>query len=120
MDVDFCVEALEEALDRTGRTPLIFNTDQGSQFTSEAFTGVLQAQGIAVSMDGRGRCLDNIFGGNQNVLELALHENRIAEITDPVTATRVRARSARNPAKRLHLKFRSPWFKNGDHLNPRP
>lgn len=98
MDVDFCVEALEEALDRTGRTPLIFNTDQGSQFTSEAFTGVLQAQGIAVSMDGRGRCLDNIFGGNQNVLELALHETRIAEITDPVTATRVRARSARNPA----------------------
>jgi putative transposase len=61
MDVDFCVEALEEALDRTGRTPLIFNTDQGSQFTSEAFTGVLQAQGIAVSMDGRGRYLDNIF-----------------------------------------------------------
>jgi putative transposase len=61
MDVDFCVGALEEAIDRTGRTPLIFNTDQGSQFTSAAFTGVLQAQGIAASMDGRGRYLDNIF-----------------------------------------------------------
>jgi putative transposase len=59
MEVDFCVEALEEALSK-GR-PEIFNTDQGSQFTSEAFTGRLLAQGIQVSMDGRGRCMDNVF-----------------------------------------------------------
>ncbi len=59
MEVDFCVEALEEALSK-GR-PEIFNTDQGSQFTSEAFTGMLLAQGIQVSMDGRGRCMDNVF-----------------------------------------------------------
>ena len=56
---DFCVAALEEALSK-GR-PQIFNTDQGSQFTSEAFTSMLLAQGVQVSMDGRGRCMDNVF-----------------------------------------------------------
>ena len=59
MDVDFCVEALAEALGK-GR-PEVFNTDQGSQFTSEAFTGMLLGQGIQISMDGKGRYLDNIF-----------------------------------------------------------
>ena len=59
IDVDFCVEALEEALSK-GK-PEIFNTDQGSRFTSEAFTGILLDQGIQVSMDGKGRYLDNIF-----------------------------------------------------------
>jgi len=60
MTADFCVEALEEALARYGR-PEIFNTDQGSQFTSSAFTEVLQAAGVAISMDGKGRWLDNVF-----------------------------------------------------------
>jgi putative transposase len=60
LDVSFCTEALEEALRRFG-TPEIFNTDQGSQFTSEAFTGILNAHGIRISMDGRGRWLDNVF-----------------------------------------------------------
>ena len=60
MDVSFCVAALEEALVRFGK-PDIFNTDQGSQFTSTAFTGPLLAAGIKVSMDGRGRWLDNVF-----------------------------------------------------------
>ncbi len=60
LDSRFCVEALEEALARFGR-PEIFNTDQGAQFTSEAFTGVLKAQEVAISMDGRGRWLDNVF-----------------------------------------------------------
>ena len=59
MEVDFCLEALDRAL-RWGR-PEIFNSDQGSQFTSEKFTGVLTRRGVAISMDGRGRCLDNIF-----------------------------------------------------------
>jgi transposase InsO family protein len=59
MEVDFCLDALERAL-RWGR-PEIFNSDQGSQFTSDRFTGVLARRGIAISMDGRGRCLDNIF-----------------------------------------------------------
>jgi putative transposase len=57
---DFCVEALEEALARDGR-PEIFNTDQGSQFTSDDFTGTLKRHGVAISMDGKGRCMDNIF-----------------------------------------------------------
>jgi len=60
MDSAFCVEALEEALERHGK-PRIFNTDQGAQFTSAAFTGALEAAGIAISMDGRGRFMDNIF-----------------------------------------------------------
>jgi putative transposase len=60
MDVSFCVSALEEALARFGR-PEIFNTDQGSQFTSTAFTGVLTAAGVRILMDGRGRWMDNVF-----------------------------------------------------------
>ena len=60
MDARFCVEALNEALDRYPK-PEIFNTDQGSQFTSYDFTGVLKAAEITISMDGRGRCMDNIF-----------------------------------------------------------
>lgn len=60
MDTRFCVAALKEAMVRYGR-PEIFNSDQGSQFTSLEFTGVLAGAGIAISMDGRGRCLDNVF-----------------------------------------------------------
>src|SRR5215471_6316667 len=60
MDVSFCVSALEEALARFGR-PEIFNTDQGSQFTSAAFTGTLTATGVRISMDGRGRRMDRIL-----------------------------------------------------------
>lgn len=59
-DSGFCVDFLEQALQAYG-TPEIFNIDQGCQFISEAFTGVLKAHGIAISMDGRGRALDNIF-----------------------------------------------------------
>ncbi len=59
LDADFCVEALEEALGK-GR-PEVFNTDQGSQFTSEAFTGLLDQRRVRISMDGKGRYTDNIF-----------------------------------------------------------
>ena len=60
LDASFCIEALEEALDRYG-APEIFNSDQGSQFTSEGFTGLLASHGIRISMDGRGRWMDNVF-----------------------------------------------------------
>ena len=60
LDSDFCVEALEDAVNRFG-TPDIFNTDQGAQFTSNAFTDVLKHHDIKISMDGRGRVQDNIF-----------------------------------------------------------
>lgn len=59
MDGSFCVELLEEALG-SGK-PEVFNTDQGAQFTAEAFTGCLERAGVSVSMDGRGRALDNVF-----------------------------------------------------------
>ena len=60
MDTEFCLAALAEALEGYG-IPEIFNTDQGSQFTSIAFTGQFETTGIRCSMDGRGRCLDNAF-----------------------------------------------------------
>lgn len=60
IDSRFCVEALQEALERYGK-PKIFNTDQGAQFTSAAFTDKLEKPGVAISMDGRGRFMDNIF-----------------------------------------------------------
>lgn len=60
MEAQFCVDCLEEALRRHGK-PEIFNSDQGSQFTSDVFTGVLNSEGITISMDGRGRAFDNIF-----------------------------------------------------------
>lgn len=60
LSVHFCLDALDEALERYG-TPEIFNTDQGCQFTSEEFTGRLKQRGIAISMDSKGRCLDNII-----------------------------------------------------------
>ena len=60
MEAQFCIEALEEALAKHGR-PEIFNTDQGGQLTSEAFTGVLIANRIAISMDGKGSWRDNVF-----------------------------------------------------------
>ena len=60
MDTSFCLEALEEAFAKYGQ-PEIFNTDQGSQFTSEDFTGALKARGVAISMDGKGAWRDNVF-----------------------------------------------------------
>ncbi len=60
MDAAFCVEAAEEAIVRYG-APEVFNTDQGAQFTSEAFTGALKAHGVRISMDGKGRWLDNAY-----------------------------------------------------------
>ena len=60
LDASFCVEALHEALARYG-TPEIFNTDQGSQFTSDAFIGILESHSIDISMDGKGRWMDNVF-----------------------------------------------------------
>jgi putative transposase len=60
MTTDFCVEAVEEAIAKYG-VPEIFNTDQGSQFTSQEFTQVLTAHDIKISMDGKGRWVDNVF-----------------------------------------------------------
>jgi putative transposase len=60
LDTSFCIEALEEAIERYG-TPELFNTDQGSQFTSDDFTGILKNHHIKISMDGRGRWIDNVF-----------------------------------------------------------
>src|ERR687886_2767696 len=59
LDGSFCLEMLDEAL--RSRKPEVFNTDQGVQFTAAAFTGCLESAGVAVSMDGRGRALDNVF-----------------------------------------------------------
>jgi len=60
MDIHFCLEALDEAIAHFG-TPEVFNSDQGAQFTSDTFTSTLKKHGIRISMDGKGRCMDNIF-----------------------------------------------------------
>ena len=60
LDTDFCIEAVEEAINRHG-APEIFNTDQGAQFTSAGFTNLLKSHNVQISMDGRGRVQDNIF-----------------------------------------------------------
>jgi putative transposase len=75
MDTSFCLEALEEALAKYGK-PEIFNTDQGSQFTSEAFTGRLKEAGIAISMDGKGHWCDNVFV--ERVLEIDQVRRRLS------------------------------------------
>src|SRR5665811_1308067 len=62
MEVDFCIDALKRALRRG--PPSVFNTDQGSQFTSERFTGNLTERQIAISMDGRGRCMDKAYASH--------------------------------------------------------
>ncbi len=61
LDIEFCLECLDEALSQNKNKPDIFNTDQGSHFTSPQFTGILESNNIQISMDGRGRWLDNIF-----------------------------------------------------------
>lgn len=61
METGFCVRALKKAMATTGRKPTIFNTDQGSQFSSREWTSELQAQGVQISMDGKGRWMDNVF-----------------------------------------------------------
>jgi putative transposase len=87
MDADFCVEALKEAIDAYG-PPKIFNTDQGSQFTSRAFIGVLTEAGVRISMDGRGRYLDNIFI-ERLWRSLKYEAIYLHEMTDGFTARRV-------------------------------
>ncbi|MFP6728647.1 MAG: IS3 family transposase [Alphaproteobacteria bacterium] len=87
MDASFCVEALEEALNRYG-SPDIFNTDQGSQFTSFDFIGVLKSAEVTISMDGRGRCMDNIFI-ERLWRSLKYEAIYLHELTDGFTATRV-------------------------------
>ena len=87
MDAGFCVEALDEALAQNGR-PEIFNTDQGSQFTSLGFTGVLKDADVAISMDGRGRCMDNVFI-ERLWRSLKYEAVYLHDLTDGFTAERV-------------------------------
>jgi len=87
LEASFCVEALKEALQLYG-APKIFNTDQGAQFTSLAFTGTLREAGVQVSMDGRGRCMDNIFI-ERLWRSLKYEAIYLTEMTDGFTARRV-------------------------------
>jgi putative transposase len=97
LDARFCIEALAEALDRDGR-PEIFNTDQGSQFTSREFTRVLEDAGIAISIDGRGRCLDNVFI-ERLWRSLKYEAVYLHELADG-SSTLIRCRASFDPASR--------------------
>jgi putative transposase len=85
MEADFCVEALEEAMAKHGK-PDIFNTDQGSQFTSAAFTGVLLDHGVSISMDGKGAWRDNVFV--ERLLRSVKYEEVYLKAYDTVTDAR--------------------------------
>jgi putative transposase len=85
LDSSFCVDALEEAFARYGK-PEIFNTDQGAQFTADAFTKPLRERGIAISMDGKGRCLDNVFV--ERLWRSLKYEEVYLHAYDSVTETR--------------------------------
>ena len=102
MEADFCVEALEDALARHGK-PEIFNTDQGSQFTSAAFTGVLDKNGIAISMDGKGAWRDNVF------VERLWRSVKYEEVYLQAYDTVAEARASLEPVSRL-LQSSTPPF----------
>ncbi len=85
MDVEFCVAAMRDAIERYG-VPEIVNTDQGSQFTSHEFTELLKAHGIRISMDGRGRWLDNVF--IERLWRSVKHEEVYLKAYDSVSAAR--------------------------------
>ena len=99
MLTDFCVAALEEAIARHGR-PEIFNTDQGSQFTSFAFTDVLRSNGIRISMDGKGRWMDNVF------IERLWRSLKLLPRGSPVTTSSSRTRL---PNHWWHLTSSGDW-----------
>jgi putative transposase len=85
LDASFCIEALEEALARYD-APEVFNTDQGAQFTCEGFTGVLEGHGVQISMDGRGRWLDNVF--IERLWRSVKHEEVYLKAYDDLTEAR--------------------------------
>ena len=91
MEVNFCLEAVEEAMARHGK-PEIFNTDQGSQFTSAAFTGLLADNGVRISMDGRGAWRDNVFV--ERLWRYGDRSSMRRSICGPTTASRPAPRSA--------------------------
>ena len=105
MDAGFCIEALNEALSRYG-SPEIFNTDQGSQFTSVDFTGALTKAGVTISMDGRGRCMDNIFierlWRSLKYEAVYLHELTDGFIAERVIAEWIRFYSSERPHSALN------------------
>jgi putative transposase len=109
LDETFCVEALEEAL--AGARPEIFTTDQGVQFTGRAFTGRLQSAGVAISMDGKGRALDNVFVER---LWRALKYEEIylkdyAEVADCRKGLAYYFPFYNHERPHMHLAYRTPW-----------
>lgn len=109
MSTDFCVEALEEALARYG-APEIFNTDQGAQFTAEDFTRVLLSKGVRVSMDGKGRWIDNVFverlWRNVKYEEIYLHAHETVRELKTALARYFAFYNARRPHQSLD--YRTP------------
>jgi putative transposase len=88
----FCTEALEEAITKYGR-PEIFNTDQGPQFSSEEFTGILRAQSIAISMAGKGRWMDNVFMNIEKLWRSVKYEHVYLHSYDSIADLRQRLKT---------------------------
>jgi len=109
LDVRFCLEALDEAL--TQGRPEIFNSDQGVQFTSQAFTGRLEAAGVAISMDGRGRALDNVFVERlwRSVKYEEIYLQAYADGLEAETRLRTYFRFYCRERPHQALDYRTPW-----------
>ena len=117
LEGSFCLEALDEAL--SWQRPEIFNTDQGVQFTSEAFTGRLRTRGVAISMDGRGRALDNVFV--ERLWRTLKYEDVYLKDYDTVPALREGLESYWDfycyERRHQSLAYRTPWDRYGDVLS---
>lgn len=87
LEIDFCLECLNEALDNSKYKPDFFNTDRGVHFTSSQFTEILESHDIAISMDGRGRCFDNIFV--ERLWRTVKQENIYLKLYQDVLETRI-------------------------------
>ena len=107
---DFCIEALEEALGNY-QNPFIFNTDQGSQFTSLAWTNILLKNGIQISMDGRGRALDNIFIERfwRSYKQEKVYLNEFKNVTDAKISTQEYMQFYNTKRKHQSLDYKVPF-----------
>lgn len=124
MEAEFCIRAWEQALSRGGRAPLISNTDQGSQFTSPGFIDAVQSSGVDVSMDGRGRWLDNRF--IERVWRSVKYEDvYLNDYGDGLAAGRGLSRwfehyNEERPHKALENATPAQWYRSGESYGAKP
>ncbi len=110
LEIDFCLDCLNEALDSSKYKPDIFNNDQGSHFTSKKFTGILEGKNIQISMDGRGRYLDNIFVERlwRNVKQENIYLNSYQDVLETKTGLNIYFPFYNNERRHQSLSYITP------------